>query len=578
MLKHLLTKKSLFIIFIFVSLLFFPQLSFSKTIDEEISDISQKIADLEKAIAPLKQETGSLTQKIRNAKSSIYQIGLQIEDIGDQLIEAESDLEVQHTLLNQRIKRLYKNNKKFNPLLIFLSSSQNSSLLRQFSWFQSVINQDMKLITNLSSQIITLQTNKTNLDTQKKHLATLKTDLENRFGFLTAEIKKAEDYKAELSQKQQELIAAKTAMFSTSVGDVSTSQDPASRADYNPGFSPAFALFSFGAPHRKGMSQYGAFGRSKAGQNYQDILKAYYGNIRIETTDMPGSISTTLGSLPFEDRYLLGIAEMPAKWGEDGGVEALKAQAIAARTYALSYVGWRLSNKSASGTICTTESCQVYSNTRYSNPGLWKAAVEATRGQVIVSNSTNDIFSTMYASTSGGAIYSYSSLDHSTPQIWDTTCSSQSCWPGDAWEKQAGSAWYYKGWYKTRSNQACSRSHPWLTQIEFIDIVNAVLYYSKTNDSSHLSQIDSGGCFGGNDPSAWSRQELARQVVSHGGPISSVTSINVNYSTSGYTQEVRLETDKGSFTFTADNFKTIFNLRAPGAIVIKSSLFNIEKK
>lgn len=579
MLKYLLTKKNLFFIALIIAFsIFSSQISFSKTIDEEISDISQKIADLEKAIAPLKQETGSLTQKIKNAKSSIYQIGLQIEDISDQLIEAESDLEVQQTLLNQRIKRLYKNNKKFNPLLIFLSSSQNSSLLRQFSWFQSVINQDMKLIINLSSQIITLQINKTNLNTQKNHLATLKKDLETRFGFLSAEIKKAEDYKAELSQKQQELIAAKTAMFNTSVGDVSTSQDPASRADYNPGFSPAFALFSFGAPHRKGMSQYGAFGRSKAGQNFSDILKAYYGNIRIDTTDMPGSISTTLGSLPFEDQYLVGIAEMPASWGDEGGMEALKAQAIAARTYALSYVGWRLSNKSATGSICTTESCQVYSNNRYSSPGLWKSAVEATRGQIIVSNSTNDIFSTMYASTSGGAIYSYSSLDHSTPQVWDTTCSSQSCWPGDAWEKQADSAWYYKAWYKTRSNQACSRSHPWLTQTEFADIINAVIYYSKTNDSSHLSQIDSGGCFGGNDPSAWSKEELARQVGSHGGPVSGVNSINVNYSTGGYTQEVRLETDKGGFTFTADNFKTIFNLRAPGAIVIKSALFNVEKK
>jgi len=556
----------------------FPQNSFSLSIDEQIAAVSKQISDLEKAIDPLKKETTSLTQKIKSAKASIANVESQVKQIGQELIETEADLQVQKTLLDQRVRRLYINNKKFDPLAIFLSSTQNSDVIRQFSWFQAVINQDIRLISSLGQQITNLNTNKKNLDAQKVNLAALKKNLESRFGFLEGEIKKAEDYKAELSKKQQDLIAAKTAMFNTSVGDVSTSTDPASRADYNPGFSPAFALFSFGAPHRKGMSQYGAYGRSKNGQNYQDILKAYYGDIRIDTVDMPGSINTSAGSLPFEDQYLVGIAEMPASWGENGGMEALKAQAIAARTYALFLMLVRLSNKSASGSICVTEACQVYKSSRYSSPGLWKSAVEATRGQVIVSNSTGDIFSTMYASTAGGSIYSYSSLGHSTPQIWDTSCGSQSCWPNDAWEKKSDSAWYYKGWYRTRGNDTCGRSHPWLTQSEFSDIINAVLYYSKTKDYSHLSQIDSGGCFGGNDPSAWSRDELARQVGSHGGPVSSVNSVNVNYSTGGYTQEVRVETNKGGFTFSAEDFKTVFNLRAPGAIVIKSALFNIEKK
>jgi len=104
------------------------------------------------------------------------------------------------------------------------------------------------------------------------------------------------------------------------------------------------------------------------------------------------------------------------------------------------------------------------------------------------------------------------------------------------------------------------------------------LYYTKTGDSSHLSQIDSGGCFGGNDPNAWSKEELRRQVGDKGGPISSVNSLSVDYSTSGFTQNVKISTDKGSFTFSGSDFKEVFNLRAPGAIVIKSSLFNIEKK
>lgn len=545
---------------------------FSLSLDEQIAQISKEIADLEKAIAPLKNESGQLKQKIASAKSQIISTEKNITDISQKLIDKEADLKVQELLLHQRIRRYYINSKKFNPLLIFISSSESSDLLRQYSWYQSIISQDKNLITQYTTDISNLNNNKNLLENEKVRLAKIKTDLESRFGFLSSEIQKAEDHKKELSKRQQQLVAEKTAMFNTSVGDVSSSGDPASRVDYNPGFSPAFAIFSFGAPHRKGMSQFGAYGRSKAGQNYETILKAYYGDIRVETVEVPGSISTSVGTLPFEDNYLVGIAEMPANWGNDGGMEALKAQAIAARTYALAYTNF------GQKSICVTEACQVYKSSRYNSPGLWKDAVLATRGMVIKSNKTGNIFSTMYASTAGGAIYSYSSLDHSTPQIWDTTCGNQSCWPSDSYEKLAGSSWYYMAWYKTRSNLSCGRSHPWMSNDEFSDIINAVLYYSKTGDSSRLSQIDSGGCFGGNDPNAWSREELRRQVTDKGGPISSINSISVDYSTSGITQNVKISTDKGSFTFSGSDFKEIFNLRAPGAIVIKSSLFNIEKK
>ncbi|HNZ84641.1 MAG TPA: hypothetical protein PKH59_02130, partial [Candidatus Woesebacteria bacterium] len=60
--------------------------------------------------------------------------------------------------------------------------------------------------------------------------------------------------------------------------------------------------------------------------------------------------------------------------------------------------------------------------------------------------------------------------------------------------------------------------------------------------------------------------------------ISSINSVSVDYSTSGDTRTVHISTDKGQLNFSAANFKTVFNLRAPGALVIKSGLFNLEKK
>ena len=547
----------------------FPKICLAD-ISDDINKLGEQIAQIDASIKPLKNESVGLEQKITAARNQINLAEKQTQVLNQNLIDKEADLEVQKTLMGERVRQYYINSKKFNPFIIFLTNTESSSMIRQFSWYQSIITQDKAMISKYGNEINTLNTNKSELEKQKVKLASLKSSMESRFSFLSGEIKKAETYKAELSQKQQALIAEKTAMFNTSVGDVSSSDDPASRSDYNPGFAPAFAVFSFGAPHRKGMSQFGAYGRSKSGQNYETILKAYYGDIKIEKIDSPGSIKTSIGTLPFEDNYLVGIAEMPATWGADGGMEALKAQAIAARTYALSYTDY------AKKSICVTEACQVYKSSRYNSPGLWKDAVAATRGMVIKSNKTGNIFSTMYASTSGGAIYAYTSADHSTPQIWDTKCGNQSCWPNDSYEKVSGSSWYYKGWYKSRSNNAYGRSHPWLNNEEFSDIINAVLYFSKTNDSSHLSQNQN--CINSCDSNAWSRDELRRQVSDKGGPVSSVNSVSVDYSTGGYTATVHISTDKGSYNFDGDDFKQIFTLRAPGAITAKSALFNIEKK
>jgi SpoIID/LytB domain protein len=80
------------------------------------------------------------------------------------------------------------------------------------------------------------------------------------------------------------------------------------------------------------------------------------------------------------DDYLHGVSEVPVQWP----AEVQKAQAIAARTYAL----WQIARHpvSADADICPTQSCQVYSGLAKENrPGAaaWTAAVDATAGQVL---------------------------------------------------------------------------------------------------------------------------------------------------------------------------------------------------
>lgn len=101
------------------------------------------------------------------------------------------------------------------------------------------------------------------------------------------------------------------------------------------------------------------------------------------------------------ERYVLGLAEVPTTWP----MEALKAQAVAARTYALWTLGrGRTGDAAAYGyDICATVQCQVFSGAdvvRSEDGARWRAAVEATSGQAILYN--GEPILARYHSTSGG--------------------------------------------------------------------------------------------------------------------------------------------------------------------------------
>lgn len=92
------------------------------------------------------------------------------------------------------------------------------------------------------------------------------------------------------------------------------------------------------------------------------------------------------------EEYLKGVvpSEMPASWN----IEALKAQAIAARTYSWNYGG---------KTITDTISHQVYGGLSGSHPNSDKA-VEATTGQVLKYN--NKLIDAVYSASNGGLMES----------------------------------------------------------------------------------------------------------------------------------------------------------------------------
>ncbi|HEX6977125.1 MAG TPA: SpoIID/LytB domain-containing protein [Patescibacteria group bacterium] len=554
----------LFLFLLSFSLILFFSISLVKAqdcgadLDCQIQKIQREIDALTPAQENNKKELSGLNSQLADLKNRILGLSSQLDDLASQIEGREEDLAFTRKIFEEKTANHYKFLRTYDPIAPFFSASDASTVFRELIFRQRAADEDRLAIDKYAVDLSNLKKDKDNLEKNKASLASLQSKVDERAKFLASEVAKVDSYLGELSAKQQELAALKAGGFQTSVGETPDTLEPCSGSPNSsnfcdPGFRPAFAAFSFGAPHRTGMSQYGAYGRSKAGQSYQDILSAYYQGSQLATGYAePANITVAgIGTVSFEDNYLMGIYEIPESWGDSGGFEALKAQAIAARTYSLYATG------NGARSICTDESCQVYKPAL--KTGKWKDAVNATRGVVLLKGGSPA--PAFYASTAGGWTISQWG--------WSGIKDAPGSWPDTAYEKVGGSPWFYKGWYKSRSGATCGKSNPWLTSEQLADILNAnVVLTQGGGDQSRISPTDT-DCWGGNP---YSVSELSGL-----GGFTSVSGVSVIYGNDGSTQSVTFSTNKGSVTISGDDFKKAFNLRAPGYIGLKSSLFNIEK-
>lgn len=518
--------------------------------DECINVILPRIAS---SYAPAQEKNKA---ELANLKKQIDSLNVRINSISKELVNKENNIKLREkdvayaqNILNEKAVSQYVSARLYDPLITFFMNTDALSAFKALKVKELVAEEDRKTIQKYSEEIINLKNDKESLEKNKVALSSLQKKVSGDASFLEAEVAKVEGFLSVLSSKQQEIINAKSGGFTASVGDSDLADDINASIKGFRDNAPAgsFAVFSFGGyTHRKGMSQYGARGRAQNGQNANQILKAYYGKEPVNK-DTGGTINVAgVGNVDFENYYLMGIAEMPSSWHP----EALKVQAIAARTYAYRY-------KVEGKQICTTESCQVFRTSKANNPpDAWRQAVQATRGQVL-----EDVV-TFYSSTTGGYI---------TTSGWDTTDGNGgSSFVDKTYEKLGGSPWLYKAWYRqgyTSSGATCGENDPWLSNEEFTDIVNAALVLRNGNDSRVSSRSTS--CWGGNP---YSISELRDK-----GGVSSVSSVNVTLG-NGVTTNVNINS---SINLTGDEFKQAFNLRAPGYLMIPQkgfAFFNIEKK
>jgi len=558
-------KKILFFLVVLI-VVFYP---FFYVLSDELEDVTKELNLLKNELANKEKNYQEITQKLNQIKTRVAGLENEIIKKEKEVKKGEEVLVYQKNLLNQRARSYYKNINKSNINLLSLLTSNNfSKSLRGFFYQQSVVNQDKETIIKIVLYIKNLEETKAKLETEKNQLSILKQEVDRQSQILSEQIGQTRSKIAQLTAKQQELIAKKFAsVYIPRSANISYNckpdYDPRDGSFVDPGFSPRFGFFTFGVPNRVGMNQWGAYGRAKAGQNEEEILRVYYNFDSLETVDVNLKINVEgYGEFSIED-YVKRIYEVPNYWGGDG-YAALKAQAIAARSYALAYTN------NGQKSICTSEQCQVFK--KDPKGGDWERAVNDTAGKVMKKD--GQIIKAWFSSTHGGYIFSSADIG----------------WGATSWTKNSRDTTGDIGGFSDLFSKSYDKDSPifycdwgarsqynktaWLKSEEVADIINVLLLAkADPSTSSHLYQVDAGG-------DVWDdgrvKTELKKRGINPFGKIESA-SVNADFSY-GKTTTVSFTGDAGAISFDGREFKDWFNSRAPANIQIRGPLYNIEKK
>ncbi len=551
---------------------------------KEQKDANQKALDqlkalkaqYENSLVSMQQSYQSTKQQVAVTQESIKEKEAELEKVNAQIDETEKLINERLELMHEAIRQMYMQQAPGWLSHIFAAKTLKD-LTKNLIYKRAVTYSIKRDADNLGEQLQTIQDIREVLAKIKDELTIQKQELVAKQNALQGEISKTQSNLAaaqarmqdlnqaligidekinQLTQKQRDILARKAAaaLASTSVGNIEIDEAAIEKSPPKDG-KVYFSFWTYGYPHRVGLSQYGALGRAVAGQTADEIIKAYFKGVELQKWDAPKTITLTDGrTLPFEDKYLLGIGEMPSCWGKPdrGGIEILKVQAIISRTYALKYTN------NGQNPICTTQQCQVYVGDSKVN-GLcgeyWREAVESTRGIVITYQ--GEPIEAWYSIGAGG-------FTLTTQQVWGgyrpySVSIADFDAKGKPYEGKdyAGSPWYHKAW----------GDEPWLSIEQVTDLANAALLPESYNNQ--IGELTS--------------SEIVDALNKSGiTPITNFNAIEVldengkSGANTAQTKTVRVYFNNGSVVdIDANRFKFVFNLKSPGTDAIWTTRFDI---
>jgi SpoIID/LytB domain protein len=531
---------------------------------DELDDITKQLQTLNAAYNQSKAASAPLEAQLNGIKQRVAFIETDLAQKKQEIDDGYKNLEAKKIIFDKTVSKNYVESYN-NNWFSFLVGSQASGIIQNLAYQKAKADQDKVIITNIALSITDLEEKRKKLQSEESRLAVIKISLDKVVSEAKAYQATLSNQIAALSARQQQILSQRLSslgipLFASSLGRCS------SDIGKDPGFSGGFGFFTYGVPNRVGLNQYGAFGRAKAGQGYEQILRAYYNFDSLEKRDATINVEGYHGySL---DDYVKRIYEVFNDWGDQGGMEALKAQAIAARSYALAYTN------NGSGSICTTEQCQVFQDKV--KEGNWERAVNDTAGLVMLQG--GNPVKAWFSSTHGGYIHSSGDIGWSstswTKNAQDTTgnVSSFSDLKNNAYDKD--SPWFYCDW----GSRSDYNKTAWLKSDEVADIVNVILLVQNQSDTAtkeHLYQTDKSNPAG---TDTWNADRVRQELSKYMTPYNSISDINVSADFgSGKTTSVNVSGDGGGRSISGDFFKTYFNLRAPANIQIVGPLYNVER-
>jgi peptidoglycan hydrolase-like amidase len=251
-------------------------------------------------------------------------------------------------------------------------------------------------------------------------------------------------------------------------------------------------------------------------------------------------------------------------------MEALKAQAVASRSYAVANLD-RIANTPP------TQLAQVYhpDDPAHGNEWdkRWYKAIQETKGIVLING--GQVASAYFSASAGG-------ITQQSGQVWMTNLPflkiAEDCngnWPNNCYEAKV-SPWFHKPWGdrtgKTENSTGnnCQNCNPWLTKAEMVDLFNLALLHQQNGNSFSnvgvdVSPVGSGG----------SSHEAIRQKANS--PITDFSVINFYQDKSaGQTASIQvLTTNRGVVNIPGASLFAAVNVRAPGSIYLNSKLFDV---
>lgn len=270
-----------------------------------------------------------------------------------------------------------------------------------------------------------------------------------------------------------------------------------------------------------------------------------------------------INELNIED-YIKGLGEMPSSWGANGGMEALKSQAIIGRSYAVANYYKRVGyNYNLLDTV-DDQYYLGYGKVTSSYGNYWSDAVDQTAGVIL-----------NYNGTPVSAYYSSSASGH--------TLSSEEVWGGyRAWaqpvsdwidpvnnvsyDTNGGSPYTYKYWGDGTGTVDT-------TLLE--DLLNRGIYFDLYGINNSSSSVVT------NYSTSDIVSLLGNNTIQN--KVGTIQSLSVIYNNGSHTKDftTRRATSliitgtSGSYTMGADSFRYSYNIKSPGKLAIWSKKWDV---